>query len=70
MPCEHYWIVETSTAPIAQGVCSSCGLTKQFANQIDLASKRQTNVRKDITLVGSPKAQYWENIAESFARDL
>lgn len=69
---KHHYLIETSTAPVALGVCAVCGKEKLFTgNQLAFAVKYGRNDRKDITLVGTSNPEYWERFVEkNFSRDL
>ena len=66
---KHHYLIETSQAPVAEGVCLKCNSRKMFPNCLELAARIPSNVRKDIDL-NSPRTLDVDRIAESFARDL
>ena len=33
--CIHYWVIEMSTYPAAQGLCRLCGAKREFINVIE-----------------------------------
>lgn len=33
--CSHYWVIQPATGPVSQGLCQTCGLTREFKNYIE-----------------------------------
>ena len=36
--CQHYWVIQPATGPESQGICQSCGETREFKNYVEGAS--------------------------------
>ena len=36
--CRHYWVIQAATGPLSQGICQTCGETKDFKNYVEGAS--------------------------------
>ena len=36
--CRHYWVIQPATGPLSQGICQTCGETKDFKNYVEGAS--------------------------------
>ncbi|MFQ5860184.1 MAG: hypothetical protein ACE5IG_01380 [Dehalococcoidia bacterium] len=35
--CRHYWLIESPSGPVSQGVCQLCGEEREFKNYIESA---------------------------------
>ena len=36
--CRHYWVIQPAMGPESQGICQSCGETRDFKNYVEGAS--------------------------------
>jgi hypothetical protein len=35
--CTHRWLIEVPNGPLSKGICSRCGMARQFHNDADAA---------------------------------
>ena len=36
--CRHYWVIQPASGPVSQGICQSCGESREFKNYVEGAS--------------------------------
>jgi hypothetical protein len=36
--CSHYWVIQPATGPVSQGMCQTCGLTREFKNYVEAST--------------------------------
>ncbi|MBI2936260.1 MAG: hypothetical protein HYY31_05585 [Chloroflexi bacterium] len=39
--CRHYWVIETPTGPVSEGICKLCGEQRKFKNYLDTTPYRE-----------------------------
>ena len=37
--CIHHWVIKTANGPTSQGVCATCGSSKEFVNSVGEGAK-------------------------------
>ena len=42
--CQHIWIIQPATGPLSDGVCESCGESKEFQNYIEASTWRDDKI--------------------------
>ena len=49
--CSHYWVIESATGPISQGICKLCGAAREFNNSFPEPNylKRNSRVLKEFS---------------------
>ena len=36
--CRHYWVIQPVTGPVSQGLCQTCGQTRDFKNYVEAST--------------------------------
>ena len=36
--CRHYWVIQPATGPVSQGLCQTCGQTREFKNYVEAST--------------------------------
>ena len=62
--CRHYWVIQPAMGPESQGICQSCGETREFKNYVEgaswgdsrLSNRSTTQATADVTRVVGDQA--------------
>ena len=42
--CIHHWVIETANGPTSQGVCATCGSSREFCNSVSESVKEKKHI--------------------------
>jgi hypothetical protein len=45
--CTHYWVIDTPSGPVSNGVCKACGEVREFRNYLENSPPWEDDVPLD-----------------------